>query len=213
MQRTFTPLFLAACLALLPAAGRADDAPRCTSSWDSDNVSIGCSAVGEGMGNQFAELLSRMLNERIDPRMVMVKLGEIEPLPPEGVARSLSTDQQQAMLNSLAGKPSQQIAIIAHPQVFDSADYARTLAQPLLMVGWQVEGNQVRRAAPRNLEQVDGVALVVRDREAPPEKAMILRRALSAARIPTPLLVDPALPPEATLLWVGKRPTFGTPKQ
>jgi hypothetical protein len=96
--------------------------------------------------------------------------------------------------------------------VADSADYARSLAQPLLMVGWRVEGNQVRRAAPKNLEPVYGVALVVQNAEALPDKAVTLKRALSAAKIPAPLLVDPALAPEATQLWIGKRPSFGLPK-
>jgi hypothetical protein len=52
----------------------------------------------------------------------------------------------------------------------------------------------------------------VRNPSAPPEKAVSLKGAWSAAKIPTPLVADPALPPEATLLWIGKRPSFGEAK-
>jgi hypothetical protein len=213
MNRTFAALALFAAFLLLPASGQAQQPPpRCTSSADGDNVSIACSAVGEEMGNQIAEMLSRMLNSRIAPNMMLAALTEIEPLPPEGIARTLNPNQEQAILNQLAGKPTQQISIVAHPLVPDSAEYARSLAQPLLMVGWQVEGNQVRRAAPKNLEQVYGVALVVQNADAPPDKAITLRKALQAGRIPTPLLVDPSLTPEATQLWIGKRQSFGPAK-
>jgi hypothetical protein len=211
MKRILSALLLAV-LTLIPITGRADEAPRCTSSADGDNVSIACSNVSEAMGARIAETLGRMLNSRIDPHMVLAALADIEPLPPDGVARALNNNQEQSILNILAGKPTQQIAIIAHPQVADSADYARSLAQPLLMVGWQVEGNQVRRAAPKNLEQVYGVALVVQNAEVLPDKAVSLKRALSAAIIPTPIMVDPALAPEATQLWIGKRPSFGIPR-
>ena len=164
------------------------------------------------MGNHLAELLSQILNDRIDPHMVTVKLAEIEPIPPEGIPRELSKPQEQAILNSLAGKPTQQIGVVAHPQVADSAQYARSLAAPLMVVGWQIEDNQVRRAAPKNLEPVYGVALVVHDAAAPPEAAANLRRALAAAKIPARLLADPSLAPQAMLLWVGRRPVFGVVK-
>lgn len=212
MNRSFSALALSAALLLLPVSGRAQQPPRCTSSTDGDNVSIACSAVNEEVGNQIAEMLSRMLNSRIPPNMVLAALAEIEPLPPEGVARAITPDQQQSILNQLAGKPTQQVSIVAHPLVPDSADYARSLAQPLLMVGWQVEGNQVRRAAPKPLEGVYGVALVVQNAEAPPDKAITLRKALQAGRIPTPLLADPSLAPEMTQLYIGKRQSLGAAK-
>ncbi|HEX3537654.1 MAG TPA: hypothetical protein VHU15_12905 [Stellaceae bacterium] len=212
MNRSFSALALSAALLLLPAAGQAQQPPRCASSPDGDTVSITCGAVSEEVGNQIAEMLSRMLNSRIPPNMVLAAFNEIEPLPPEGVARTLTPEQQQSILNQLAGKPTQQVSIVAHPLVPDSADYARSLAQPLLMVGWQVEGNQVRRAAPKSLEQVYGVALVVQNADAPPDKAVTLRKALQAGRIPTPLLVDPTLAPEATQLYIGKRQSLGAAK-
>lgn len=227
-MKRFAPLLsLFAVLAMLPGAARAqsplgaipglatgnDATARCTSSFDGDAPSITCTGIGEGLGKQLAEVLSRVVNDRLDPRLVMLKLAEIEALPPEGVSRALSDDQRQTIVNLLAGKQSHQIAITAHPQVADSADYARSLATPLLMVGWQVEGNQVRRIAPKNLEEIYGVAVVVRDPNAPPEKAVRLKGALTAAKIPTPLIADAALAPEATLLWIGKRPSFGEVKQ
>jgi hypothetical protein len=226
MNRIVAGLAVLAALVLLPVTARAqtslgtvmapprpDDAPRCISAPDEANVSIGCTAVSEALGNQLAELMNRILVNRLDPRLVMLKLAEIEALPPEGVARGLSDEQRQMIVNRLAGKASQQIAITAHPQVADSADYARSLAAPLMMIGWQIEGNQVRRIAPKHLEDVYGIALVVQNPSAPPQKAVSLKGALSAANIPTPLVADPALPPEATLLWIGKRPSFGEVKQ
>jgi hypothetical protein len=59
---------------------------------------------------------------------------------------------------------------------------------------------------------VYGVALVVRDPNAPPEKAARLKAALTAAKIPTPLIADPTSAPDATLLWIGKRASFGEVK-
>lgn len=225
MKRFALALPLLAAVALLPGPGSAqsppgaipglaqhDETQRCTSSFDGDAPSIACSGVSEGLGRQLAEVLSRIVADRLDPRLVMLKLSEIESVPADGVARGLSDDQRHIIVSSLIGKESQQIAIIAHPQVADSADYARSLATPLLMVGWQVEGNQVRRIAPKNLEDVYGVALVVRDPNTPPEKAVRLKGALTAAKIPTPLVADPTFAGDATLLWIGKRPNFGEVK-
>jgi hypothetical protein len=134
MKRILPALVLFGVLALIPAAGRADEPPRCTASPDGDNVAIGCNNVSEAMGNRIAELLGRMLNSRIDPHMVLAALGDIEPLPPEGVARALNSTQEQSILNILAGKPSQQIAIIAHPQV---ADIRRWRTAPTMPAAWR----------------------------------------------------------------------------
>jgi hypothetical protein len=76
------------------------------------------------------------------------------------------------------------------------------------MAGWQIEGHQIRRAAPKTLDPVSGLAVVVRDRDAPPQKAVRLRAALTAAHVNAPLVSDPSLAAEATVLWIGKRPTF-----
>jgi hypothetical protein len=76
------------------------------------------------------------------------------------------------------------------------------------MAGWQIEGHQIKRAAPKLLETVPGVALVVRDKDAPPPKAVRLRAALAAARVSAPLVSSPSLAADAAMLWIGKRPVF-----
>jgi hypothetical protein len=76
------------------------------------------------------------------------------------------------------------------------------------MVGWQIEGHEIRRVAVRSLDAVNGVAVVVPDKAAPPEKALHLRAALAAAHVGASLVSDPGMPADATLLWIGRRPEF-----
>jgi hypothetical protein len=204
-------------LVILPPAARADDvppAPACglTSApllaASDGNALIGCSGVSEAFGNQLAEVLNHILQNRLDPQMVMAKLDEIDRVPDDGVPRAVDDGQRQAIVQSLVGKPAEQITITAHLAVDDSADFAKGIAAPLIMVGWQIEGHQIRRAASRALDGVHGVAIVVRNRETPPPKAMQLRSALSAAHIGSQLVSDPSLPADAVTLWIGRRPVF-----
>jgi hypothetical protein len=203
-------------LLLLTAPARADDAPPAACnmitsllvSQDQGTVSIACTGATEALGNQLADVLSRIMQDRIDPDTVLAKLDELERVPAEGVARKLDDLQRQAVIQALVGKPADQISISAHLGEPDSGDYAKDLAQPLIMAGWQIDGHQVRRIAPKNLEGVHGVALVVHDRDTVPAKALLLRSALSAAHIMAPLVVDPTLPPGATMLWIGRHPVF-----
>src|SRR6266851_3464811 len=192
----------------------AEDAAGCTVTDvnmvtpDQGTVTIGCSGLNEAFGRQFAEILTRILKNRLDPQMVIVKLDEVDRVPEEGVARTVDDNQRQVIIQSLFGKPAGQIAITAHPVVADSAEFATSIATPLLQVGWQIEGQQIRRAAPKSLEPVPGLAIVVRDKGAAPPQALQLKAALSAAHITAALVADPSLAPDATLLWVGRRPAF-----
>jgi hypothetical protein len=175
-------------------------------SQDQGSVTISCDGVSDTAGPQLVDILNRILVNRLDPQSVLVKLDEIAPVPEEGVARILDDKQRQILVQQLIGKGSEQIAIIAHPSVPDSAEYAKSIATPLLMVGWQIDGNQIRRAAPKPLDTVSGIVLFVRNPAAPPEKAVRLKAALSAAHVMVPLVQDSSMPPDATTLWVGKRP-------
>jgi hypothetical protein len=177
---------------------------------DQGEVTIGCSGLSEAFGKQFADILTRILQNRLDPQMVLAKLDEVDRVPLEGVARIVDDNQRQLIIQNLHGKPAGQIAITAHPLVEDSAEFAKAIATSLLQVGWQIEGQQIRRAAPKSLDSVPGIAVVVHDRGAPPPPALQLRAALNAAHITAALVADPALPPEATMLWVGRRPAFGS---
>lgn len=221
-------LSLAICLSFLllaPGAGRADDPPAPAScavstqplfGGDASAVTIACSGINEAFANQLAELMTRILRDRLDPQLVNAKLDEVERAPEDGVARTLDEAQRHAIVQNLAGKDGEQITITAHPAVEDSAAYAKELATPLLMVGWQIEGHQIRRAVSKTLEPVQGLAVVVRDKNAPPPKAQRLKAALSAARVNAPFASDPSLAPEATVLWIGKRPVIvqaDAPKQ
>jgi hypothetical protein len=219
LSMTRSPLalgfFLVSPVAALMAAGAAyAQAPHagCTlasasflAQPDQGNVTINCTGLSEAFGKQLAEIMTRILRNRVDPQMVLAKLAEVDRGPGEGVARTLAEHHRQLIIQSLLGKPPAQIAIAAHLAVEDSAEFAKAIAAPLLMVGWQIEGQQIRRAAPKSLEAVHGVALVVKDRGAPPPKALQLQAALAAAQIGAVLVSDPALAPDAALLWVGRR--------
>src|SRR5437870_5648129 len=72
-------------LVVLSPAVRADDAPPPACGLTSapflaasdGNVLIGCSGgVSEAAGNQLAEILTRILQKRLDPQLVLVKLEE-----------------------------------------------------------------------------------------------------------------------------------------
>jgi hypothetical protein len=175
---------------------------------DQGTVSIDCSGVSEAFGRQFADILTRIIKDRLNPQTVMAKLDEVERVPEEGVARTVSDEQRQLIIQSLHGKPPGQVAITAHPIVDDSAEFAKAIAMPLLQVGWQIAGQQIRRAAPKALEPVPGLAVVVHDKAAAPQQALQLRAALNAAHLAAGLVEDSTLAPEVTLLWVGQRPGF-----
>ena len=213
------PLFIATGLALLllaPTAARADDPPQASCAIapqpmfgaDPNGVTIACTGVDEAAGSQLAALMTRIMHDRLDPQTVSAKLDEVERVPDDGVARTLNDAQRQAIIRALSGRDAEQITITAHPNVEDSAGYGKDIAAPLLMAGWQIEGHQIRRAASKVLDPVSGLAVVVRDRDAPPQKAMRLRAALTAAHVNAPFVSDPSLAAEATVIWIGKRPTF-----
>jgi hypothetical protein len=176
---------------------------------DQGTVTIDCSGLSEAFGKDFAAIMTRILKDRLDPQVVMRKLDEVDRVPEEGVARTVDENQRQLIIQSLFGKPPGQIAIIAHPKVEDSAEFAKAIATSLLQVGWQIEGQQIRRAAPQSLEPLLGVAVVVRDKgAAAPQQAVLLQAALNGAHITAALVTDPALAPDATVLWIGRRPEF-----
>jgi hypothetical protein len=202
-------------LLALPMAARADESVGCAltsaplMAQPDGSVLIGCmGGVTEAFGGQLADIMTRILQSRLDPQAVMAKLDDVESVPDDGVARTVSDAQRHAIIQALSGKPGEQIAIIVHPLVDDSAEFGKGIAAPLIMVGWQVEGNQIRRAAPKALDPVTGVAIVVRSRDAAPPKAQQLKTALTAARIGAQLVSDPALPADAAMLWIGRRQVF-----
>jgi hypothetical protein len=170
------------------------------------DITIACSGMPEALAGPLTAVLTRILQERLDPQQVNAKLNEVAALPVEGAARTVTEDQRQAIMRSLQGKPAAEVAMIAHPLVEDTAELAQALATPLVMVGWQLQGNQIRRAAPRNLDPVPGIAIVVRDPAKLPPKAEQLKTALIAGKLGPTVISDPAMAPDAVLLWVGRRP-------
>jgi len=212
-------ILFAALLLMLPAgAGHAEEPASCAvgstnilGQQDKDaigDVTINCTGLSENFGNKLTEVMNRILQDRLDPQMVLAKLAEVASVPLPGVARSISDDQRRLIIQSLSDKPAAQIAITAHPAVSDSAVYAKEIATPLLMVGWQIEGNEIRRVAVKALDPVQGVAIVVRDKAAAPQKAKELITALLAAHVSASLVSDPAMARDAALLWIGRRPEF-----
>ena len=173
------------------------------------SILIGCAGgLTDPFGEQLVNVLNKMLQSRLDPQAVLAKLEEVEAVPEQGVARTVSDNQRHALVQALSGKQAEQIAIVAHPLVEDSAEFGKGIAAPLIMVGWQIEGNQIRRAAPKAIENIAGVAIIVRSRDAAPPKAMQLKAALAAGHIGAQLVSDPGLTAEAAMLWIGRRPVF-----
>jgi hypothetical protein len=196
------------------SAARAEDAApaACTVatvnivSQDQGDVTITCTRLSEAVGRQFADILSRILQDRLDTQMVMAKLDEVDQIPEEGIARTVTEAQRQMILQNLNGKSVGLVAITAHPEATDGPEFAKSLGTTLLQAGWQIEGQQIRRAAPPSLEPIPGLAVVVHDKGVPPPPAVRLKAALNAAHISAALVADPTLASGATLLWIGRRP-------
>jgi hypothetical protein len=208
--------FLAFAALVVLAAPGVEAAPACALadgimvSQDRGTVTIACAGVSQELGDALAQVLSRIVDNRIDPQAVLVTLEGMSGLPADGQARTIDDTQRQAIIQSLLGKPPREIAIIAHEAAADSADYGKEIATPLLMVGWRIEGNQIARSAPPLLDEVRGVALLVRSRAATPATAGELKGALGAAHIIAPILADPDVPEGGVVLWIGKPPLFAT---
>src|SRR5713101_7720833 len=94
-------------LLVMSAPGaRAEDAPAAGCSVGSTNflsqdkgdakgdVTINCSGLTEAFGNRLAEVLNRILQNRLDPQVVLAKLAELDSVPEAGVARMVSEDQR-----------------------------------------------------------------------------------------------------------------------
>jgi hypothetical protein len=201
-------------LALSPAA-RAEDPLGCAltsaplMAQPDGSVLIGCTGgVTEPFGDQLALVLTKILQNRMDPQAVLAKLDDIDSVPDEGVARTVNDAQRHAIIEALHGKENGQVAIVAHPLVEDSAEFAKGIATPLTMVGWQIEGNQIRRAAPKALENITGVAIIVRNIAAAPPKALQLKKALAAGSIGAQLVADASVPEGGAMIWIGRRPVF-----
>jgi hypothetical protein len=217
MKRLF-PVLLSA-FVVISVAARADDKIGCGVVSDAfvqqgqGQVMINCVGVDQAFAGQLAGVMTYIMQHRLDPEIVVAKLSEIEGAPPGNVARSLSEDQAQTIVQNLIAKPAQQISIVANPQVEDSGDYAKSIAGKLLMAGWSVEGNQIRRVALPGLDELPGLVLVVRDDKNSPEKAVLLKKALGEAKILAPIVSDPSMAADATLLWIGKRPNVASVTQ
>jgi hypothetical protein len=208
-------------LMLIPLAARAEDAPQGQGcglvsngfvSQSQGQVLINCAGVTEEFGGQLAGILTYVLQKRLDPEIVITKLGEVEGVPAGDAPRTLSVDQGQTLVKTLVGTKAQ-IAIVADPGGKDAGDYALAIATKLGVAGWQIEGNQIRRSVPPGLEDIHGLVLVVRDDKAPPEKAVQLKKAMAAAKIFVPIIANVNVPADGALLWVGKRASLNAAAQ
>jgi hypothetical protein len=217
------PALLSA-LVLFPAATWADDPPAPSAqgcglvsgaliSQGQGQVMINCVGVTEEFGGQLAGILTYVLQHRLDPELVVAKLDEIEGAPIDDAPRALSAGQSQTLVQSLVGKPTGQIAIVANPAAKDGGDYALAIATKLQMAGWQIAGSQIRRVVPPGLEEIHGLVLVVHDEKSPPDMALRLKQAMGSAKIFLPIISDPTLASDAALLWIGKRPELSTATQ
>ncbi|HXC29609.1 MAG TPA: hypothetical protein VNV38_16745 [Stellaceae bacterium] len=204
-------------LAMLPASAFADDAnapqgrgcgmaDSALINQGSGTVMISCVGVSAEFGSQLAGILTYVLQRRLDPEIVIAKLDEVSGVPDANVARNLTTEQGQAIVQSLmtSGKPAT-IAINADPGEPDAANYALAIATRLGMAGWQIAGSQINRAVPAGLEDIHGVVLVVHDEKKPPAMADELKKAMAAAKVFVPIISRDSVGPDEAMLWVGKR--------
>jgi len=215
-------LALSLFLLISASAAQADDATPAACTVASTNilsqdqggdVTITCTRLSEAAGQQFADILTRILQDRLDAQMVMAKLDEVDQIPAAGIARTVTEEQRQLILQSLGGKPVGLIAITAHPEAGDGPEFAKGVATALLQAGWQIEGQQIRRVALPALDLVPGLAIVVHDKATPSPQAVRLKAALNAAHITVKLIADPTLASDAALLWVGRRPVATSAEQ
>jgi hypothetical protein len=171
------------------------------------SVIISCAGVNAEFGSQLAGILTYVLQRRLDPEIVIAKLDEVNGAPQANVARNLTTEQGQAIVQSLmaGGKPAT-VAINADPGEPDAGNYALAIATRLGMAGWQIAGSQINRTVPAGLEDIHGVVLVVHDEKKPPEMADELKKAMAAAKVFVPIISRDNVGPEEVILWVGKRP-------
>src|ERR1044071_10321220 len=114
----------------LPPRARAEDPLGCAltsaplMAQREGGVLIVCTGgVTEAFGDQLALVLTKILQNRMDPQAVLAKLEDIDSVPDEGAARIVSDAQRHAIIEALRGKDSGQVAIVAHPLVEDSAEY------------------------------------------------------------------------------------------
>src|SRR5262249_23536103 len=100
-------VLLAILLVMMPGAARADDQPQvgCSISGSDisqdtgiGSISITCNGLNDSLGNRFADILTRVLQDRLDPAMVWSKLDEVDRIPVEGVARNVDESQRQLIL-------------------------------------------------------------------------------------------------------------------
>jgi hypothetical protein len=213
------PAILGALL-LAPATVRADDAPAAKGCGLASGimngpgqVMINCVGVSEEFAGQLAGILTYVLQRRLDPEVVIAKLDEIQGMPVNGEARTVSAEQGQTIVNALAGQPAAQIKIVASPAGKDAGDYALAIATKLQTAGWQIAGGQIPRVAPPGIGEINGIALVVRDEKAPPDMALRLKQAFAAAKIFLPIVSDGTMAADTALLWIGKQPELSATQQ
>jgi len=215
MKRLAVALLFAPVVLVSTSAARAEDPLGCAltsaplMAQPDGSVLIGCTGgVSEAFGDQLVLVLNKILQNRMDPQAVLAKLDDVDSVPDEGAARVVSDAQRHAIIQALHGKDSARVMIVAHPLVEDSAEFAKGIATPLTMVGWQIDGNQIRRAAPKALENLAGVAIVVRNIASAPPQALQLKKALAAGSISSQLVADASAPEGGAMLWIGPRPVF-----
>ena len=224
-MKSLIPALLSA-LVLLPGAAWADDAKPAAPAGapqeqgcgmadgafvnqDGGMVTINCVGVSAQFGSQLAGILTYVLQRRLDPEIVIAKLDEINGVPADNAPRNLTTDQGQALVQSLmaSGKPAT-IKVNADPDGAEPGNYALAIATRLGMAGWQIAGSQINRTVPPGLEDIHGIVLVVHDEKKPPEMAVELKKAMAAAKIFLPVISSDDVAPDAAMLWIGKRPTL-----
>src|SRR5258706_5894358 len=108
----------------LPVAARADEPVGCAltsaplMAQPEGSVLIACmGGITEAFGGQLADVMTRILQSRLDLQAVMAQLDHGESISDAGVGRTVHDAQRHPILQALTGQPGDQIAITVHPLV------------------------------------------------------------------------------------------------
>ena len=97
-------------LAALPGPARAEEPIGCAltsaplMAQPDGSILIGCAGgLTDPFGEQLVNVLNKILQSRLDPQAVLAKLEEVEAVPEQGVARTVSDNQRHAIMQALSG--------------------------------------------------------------------------------------------------------------
>lgn len=118
--------------------------------------------------------------------------------------RALNDPQRQAIRDSIASFPPEEIWITAYLSAEDGMAYGRDIGTAIRRGGWEVVGNSINQATATDMDDLRGVAIL--HNEGPiPTKATELQLALGKAGLTVPILKSNSTSSGSVVLWIGRR--------